>query len=191
MKKVGDILVFRLQQVVRNRRLKTALGWVKQQFLILVICKVVELEMLWLQIIMKTVCLEQFNLFQTTKSPNCPFEHHILKLNLGPRVNCIMLVSIQRQIVLNSTCLLILVKAEKSRFQGGWLSQKQQILEGNSTLFSKFQNIPPFFTAEIKYLQSKRPEMAPEKAWFNIGDGAIQPTFIAVLTLRNYVKFET
>ena len=35
------------------------------------------------------------------------------------------------------------------------------------------KNFPPIFTAEIKYLQSNGPEVAPEKAWFNIGDGAI------------------
>ena len=81
--------------MVRNRRLKTALGRVKQQFLILVICKVLELEMIWLQIVMKTVSLEQFSLFQTTELQHCHFERYILKLTLGPRVNCIMLVPIQ------------------------------------------------------------------------------------------------
>ena len=49
------------------------------QFLILVICEVVKLEMLWLQIAMETVSLAQFKLFQTTALPNFSFDHHMAR----------------------------------------------------------------------------------------------------------------
>ena len=90
-----------------------------------------------------------------------------------PRVNSIKFDPIQAWLLLNSRLILILVIARNLVSGEGDARKKQHILEGNSTLFSKFLNFPPIFPAEIKYLQSNEQEMAPEVAWFNIGDGAI------------------